>query len=341
MSSLNILGYATLMDVMSEYSSMDGGAALLSAAKVLTRACPLLERLPMVQSNQIISNIGSRETSIGTASTRRFNEGVLPTDTKSAPYSDPIALFEDYSEVDVELWRIQNDPNAWRRQRDERKLRGIRQGVEYNLFYDAIASNPGGFDGLATRFNVSTHRPNGDTSWDYNVMLAGGSGSDTASIWVLELGPDKVFGIYPKNIAGGLQIEDLGESTKEEYTASGTKLHQVLRTHLKWYLGLGVGDERCAQRIANIETSGSTNIFDDEDLIDMINRLPGSGQDPATFIFVPRSIKTQMDKRALTRENMYYTQLPNGDAWGRPVTAFQGIPVFVAEKLLKTETAIS
>ena len=45
-------------------------------------------------------------------STRRWNEGVLQTASKNTPLNDPIALFEDYSEVDKELCRIQNDPDG-------------------------------------------------------------------------------------------------------------------------------------------------------------------------------------------------------------------------------------
>jgi hypothetical protein len=338
MGSTDILGYPTLMDVASEYSSLDGGGTLLAAAQVLHRRCPLVKALPMIQSNQIISHIGARETSLGTAATRRFNEGVSITDTKAAPFAEPIALFEDYSEVDEELLNIQNNKAGFRAQRDARKMEGIAQGVETMAFYGNIAEDPGGFNGFFTRFNVSTSRPNGDTSWPYNVKLNGGSGSDTGSILFVEFGEGKVYGIYPQNILGGLKVEDLGKTTKEW---GSNKYSQVYRTHLRWYLGLVVEDERCVQRIANVETSGSSNIFDPSYMVEMKNNLPGSGEVPGTAIFVPRAIKTQMDNAALDKSNGYFTQSQGGNIWGVGVTMFQGIPVFVAEKMLITETAIA
>ena len=96
------------------------------------------------------------------ASTRRWNEGIKPTTSKNTPINDPIALFEDYSEVDKDLWEIQNDPNAWRADQDMNHVEGLFQLMESTMFYGNLATNPGGFNGLATRFNNLESYPNGD-----------------------------------------------------------------------------------------------------------------------------------------------------------------------------------
>lgn len=339
MASTDILGYPTLVDIVKEYSSMDAGGVYLKAAQVLDRRIPLLRALPMIKSNQIISNIGSRDTQLGVATNKQHGGFTTPTGTGSTPFTDPIALFEDYSVIALENYKIQSNPDQWRFNRDRRKIEGIGQGVEYNLFYDSIAANAGGINGLATRFNSSTVRPNGDSSWGYNVRLAGGSGSDTTSIWLIEPGEEKVFLIFPVNIdQGGMIIRNLGEST--ETNSSGGK-RQVLTTHLQWYVGLVVADERCVQRIANIETSGSSNIFDPDQLVEAKRQLPSMGEAPGTFIACNRTIATQMDKAALDKSNGYFTSGIDGDIWGASVTRFQRIPILVAEKILDTETAIS
>jgi hypothetical protein len=87
---------------------------------------------------------------------------------------------------------------------------------------------------------------------------------------------------------------------------------------------------------------GAAN-FDEEVLIQLKNQLPGLGEDPGTVIFCNRTVKTQMDIRAVSQKtNTYFTQDPaTGDVWGRPVTRFQGIPVMVAEKITNTETGLS
>jgi hypothetical protein len=291
-----------------------------------------------------MSNIGVRESYIPVPVTRRFNEPISPTAAHSQGFSDPIAMFEDYSEIDKALWEIQNNPTAWRSDKDEKKVEALTQTIEYAFFYGSIATNPAQFVGLANRFKSLTTYPNNDTSWFYNVLSSGGAAANSGaftSAWMIEMGKGKVYGIYPRNLPGGLSVRDLGESTKE--TTAG--LYQVLRMHFRWFAGLVVEDERCVQRICNIDTTSgvSTGIFDEETFIDAKNRLPGSGEAPGTVIFVNRLLKSQIDKRAVTQKlNTYFTQNEDtGDVWGRSVTRFQGIPIFVAEKILSTETTIS
>jgi len=338
MPTTNLLNYATLIDVVQEYTSTDATAQYLWAAQVLNRKCPLIQMMPMVPSNQILSNIGSRDTVIGTAQTRSFNYGVPVTVTKSAPFVDPIALFEDYSEVDKSLWEIQNDPNAWRQNQDRRKVEGLVQGVENMLIYGNINTSPGGFNGLATRFYSLTYRPNGDTSWPYNVLSGSGTGSDLTSVYALELGPDKVFCTFPRNTAGGLRIRDLGEDTKVD-AAGG--LYQVLRTHFQWYVGLAIADERCVQRYCNIESTGTTNIFSFDTLLAAIGRLPERGSDPGTVIVCNRTIKTQLDIAAMNKANNMLTIDSTGSFFGQHVTRFMGIPILVCDKILDTESTVS
>ena len=330
--------YFTLMDVVNDYTSMDAKGTYIWAAKVMSKKCPFVMDMPMIASNQIMSNVGVRETYLPTPGTRRFNEGVTPTASHSTPFTDPIAMVEDYSEVDHALWKIQNDPNSWRQNKDSQKVEAMTQKMEDLIINGSIASDPFSFNGLFTRFNSSTVRPNDSTDEPYNVQLNGGSGSDVTSVVIIEYGPNKVYGIFPKNLPGGLQIEDLGRHTVQP--ALTTRM-EVLRSHFSWFMGLVVEDERCVQRIANIETSGATNIFDEDKLIKAINQLPGGGDAGNTVIYCSRTIKTQMDIRAKDKTNVYYTQDPKGDVWGRRVTFFQGLPVRRADKISDTETAIA
>lgn len=337
MTTNALVGYNTLMDVVNSYTSMDGQGAYIEAAKTLARKSPLIAILPMIPSNQIMSNIGSRDSYLPTPGTRRFNEGVAPTASHTTPFTEPICMVEDYSEVDYAMWKIQNDPNMWRSEKDQRKVEAMTQKAEDLLLYGSVGVDPGAINGLMTRFNSSTHRPNGDTSWPYNVVLAGGSGGDTTSILVVQFGKGKVYGIYPKNLVGGLNIEDLGKVTVNTNTLGAPKYMEALRTHFAWYFGLTVEDERCVQRLANIETSGTTNIFDEDQLIGLINNLPDGGQDPSTTIFCSRSIKTQLDIRAKDKNNVRYDK---SDVWGQTVTMFRGIPVMLNEMIDDTETAV-
>jgi hypothetical protein len=303
----------------------------------------------MVPSNQILSNIAVRTDSLPVPGTRRFNTGVQPTAAKNTPISDPMALFEAYSEVDKELWRIQNDPNMWRQDQDLNHVEGFKQLMESLLFYGSLTQDPGAFNGLATRFNNLESYPNGDQSWKPNVWNNGVTSGAVTSAWFIELGKMKVYGIYPPNTPGGLNIEDLGEMTKELAAGTGggpslNYMYQVLRTHLTWRMGIQINDERCVQRIANINPVAlSSGNFDENIFIEAKRWLPGGGEAPGTVLLMNRDLATQVDIRAVSQKLNAYTFFSANevDVFGRSVTKFQNIPILVSEKILSTETVVS
>jgi len=337
MATTAVLGNYTLMDIVNSYTTLDGQAQYIWAAKVMAKKCPLLRFLPFFPSNQIMSNIGSRVTYLPTPGTRRFNEGVAPTASHKTPFSDPIAMVEDYSEVDYALWKIQNDPNQWRQDEDAAKVEAMTQKMETLFISGTIATDPAAFDGLAARFNSSTRRPNGVSFTPYNVILNGGSGADVVSVWVLEMGKKKVYGIYPKNLPVGLQIEDLGKVTINTNTLGTPKYMEALRTHFAWHCGFVVEDERCVQRLANIEITGASNLFDEDNLIKLLNRLPGGGSAENTIILVTLDVKDYLDIRAKDKTNVQYTP---DQIWGGNITRFKGVPVYISE-IMTVETAIA
>jgi len=340
-----VLGYKTFMDVVNSYTTLDAKGVYLEIAEVLNRKCPLLGILPMEPTNLIMSHIGTRRSTLMTPQPRTFNKGIVPTATHTTPLTEGIAMYEDYSEVDKKLCDIQNDPTQFRKDEDLAKIESFHQSLEYGLFYNSLTSDGRIINGLATRFNSLSTYPNGDSTWTYNVV-DGGSSVTRTSIWLIEFGKKKVYGLYPKNLPAGLSHRDLGEVTKESgYSESvAGSLYQVYRTHFSWDIGLFIADERCVQRYANINSVvGGANEFDEQQLITLKNQLPSMGEDAGTCIICNRQIKTQMDIRAVSQKtNTYFTQnASTGDVWGRPVTRFQGIPVIVAEMIGNAETAAS
>jgi hypothetical protein len=99
-----------------------------------------------------------------------------------------------------------------------------------------------------------------------------------------------------------------------------------------------VTDDRCVQRIANIETSGSENILDDDQIIEALNYMPTAGGSGNTVIYINRVLKTQFDILAKDKANVNYT---SDNAFGMPVTRFRGIPVRMWESILNTEDALT
>ncbi len=349
----SLLGWYTLLDVVQDYTSQAANALLLEIARIMDREVPFLKILPLVPSNEILSNLGNRTDYLPSPGTRRFNSGVLATASHNKPIRDDIALFADYIEVDKEECEVQNEPDKWRANKVKDHLVGLEKKLETVLWYGNNAYEPGCFNGVFTRFNSLETTPNGLSDWPANVWNGGATATPASSICIMELGPEKVYGIYPKNLPGGLHLQDLGEQIKSIPSQTGTMAamarYQVLISYLRWAIGIQILDERCVQRICNLNpTVLSANNFDENILIAAKNWLPGKGEAPGTVIFMNRSLKTQVDIRAVSQKiNTYFTQNQDtGDVFGRSVTRFQNIPILVSEMILgipgqTTETIVS
>lgn len=335
MAENNIGGIYTLVDLMK---MMGADAKMTTVAMTLARKSPMVREVPIIEANQVLSHIGNRQLSMPTVQKRALNDGIPTSAHKEATVTAPMSLFEVESKVDEEIIRLAGaNKDAVRTRKDMIFVEAMTQAVQEEIVYGSIGDDVLGFNGLATMFDLSTAYPNGDSSWFYNVQLAGGSGSDTTSIWVVEWGAEKAHLIYPKGTVGGLEISDKGLQRVDGVT-SGTSFYAWC-TQFKWRCGLYVQDERCVQRIANIESSGTSNIFDDDQLITALNRLPDMGENPMTRIYVNRTLRTQMDIRVKDKNNVNYVNV--ADAFGKPVLYFRGVPVQVCDAITNAETAIS
>lgn len=332
MAENNIGGIYTLVDLTKMLDP--SGGKFVMCANVLARKNPIVKEVPIIEANQLLTHVGNRTISLPTVGFRAINKGVAKSTHKEAQITEPMALMEAISEVDVELCRLgPGSPEQVRQRIDEAHMEAMSQKYAYTLFYGNLGDDPLSFNGLATRFNVSTVYPNGDSTWYYNVVLGGGSGGDTTSIWVVEWGMMKAHLIYPMGTQGGIEIEFMG---KQRVTDDDGNPYFAYVTDMKWRAGIYVHDERCVQRYANIEVSGGSNEFDDDTLLELCNRLPSMGEDPMTRIYTNRTIKTKMEIKAKDKNNVNYTST---DAFGKPVLKFRDIPIQVCDAIINTETA--
>lgn len=337
MSEVDLSGVYTLVDFMK---MVGADQKVLTCAQTLARKNPIVREVPIMEANQALTHIGNRQGALPTVGKRALNDGVLTAAHKEVPVTAPMSLFETMSKVDEEIIRLAGAArDAVRTRKDMAFVEALTQAVADEIFYGSLGDDALGFNGLATKFNSSTAYPNGDSSWYYNVQLAGGDGSDTTSIWAIEWGPEKAHLIYPKGTQAGLEIADKGLQKVSGITSSTE--YFAWMTQFKWRVGLYVQDERCVQRIANVETASAATeyIFDDDMLIRALNQLPDMGENPFTRIYVNRTIRTQMDIRLKDKNNMNYTSI--ADAFGKPVLFFRGVPVQVCDAILNTETVIS
>ena len=321
MATINTYGQLSLV----ELAKRSANGTLLAIAENLALDNPILQDAPWVEANGVTNHIGTRRVALPTGTWRKINEGINPTASQTNQVTEGIGLLEDYSDVDKYLVDISGNPRRFRTEEDVAHVEGLSQQFAGGLFYGSLSNDPASFNGLSVRYNLTSLS---------NVIGASGTGSDTCSIWIVQWGARKVHLLYPKGSKTyGIEMRDLGEQTKVLTTG---KQFQIYRTHFKLNAGMYIHDDRCIQRIANIEASGSSNIFDEDDLITALNNLPSNGA--GAVIYVSKAVKNQMDINAKDKANVAYT---SSEVYGKPTTHFWGVPVKKCDSLLATETAIS
>lgn len=304
-----------------------GNAAVI--AEVLARDNEILLDAPWLEANDTFSHMITRRAYLPTGSFRKLNAGIALEASRTVQVSETIGMLEAFSQCDADLADAAPNPSAFRMQEASAFIEGMSQTLATKVIYGNSHTTPEEFTGLAYRMN--------DTDCN-NVISAGGSGGDTTSIFGVQWGENRVFMIYPKGSPNyGIKHEDLGRKEVDVSTTAGThSLMMAYRDHFKVNCGLAVKDNRNIFRVANIEVSGTSNIFDPDDLIDLINQMPQRGA--GLSIYCNNKIYSQMDKMAMDKSNVLYSV---GDVFGVPTVKFRGFPVRKVDAIVNTETAVS
>ncbi|NIS52204.1 MAG: hypothetical protein GWN94_14005 [Phycisphaerae bacterium] len=322
MATLNAYGPLTLVEV-AKRKDPDGNLATI--AEVLDETNEILQDAVFREANDTFSNQTTRRASLPTGSFRKLNEGVATESTKTVNLIDRVAILEAWSENDIEVINAFPNPQEARMQEARGFIEGMGQNMAGKIFYGNESSVPEEFTGLAPRMDA--------LATTANVLNAGGSGGDTTSIYVVDWGPNSVYMIYPKNSTAGLEHKDKGIETVED--ANGNKFEAYVDKFV-WKAGLVVKHNKSIGRIANMEYTGSSNIFNEDDLITLMNRMT---KGPGRRIYVNEDIMTQMEIRLKDKTNVNFTKV-DGLAPG-PVLMFKGVPVRQCDQILNTETTLS
>ena len=216
----------------------------------------------------------------------------------------------------------------------------MNQEMASTIFYGNSKTDAKKFMGLAARYD---HLSTDKTDIGYNVINAGGVGSDNTSIWFGTWGANTMHGIYPKGHKAGLQYKDFGE---QDALDENSAPYRALVSLYKWHLGLTLRDWRSCVRIANIDVSELADAgesgFDGANLPNLMirayNRQKMRKMGKAV-IYCNETIKTALDLLASNKANTYFT-IENG-VDGNPITKFRGIPIREVESILNTEEAVA
>lgn len=314
----------TFAEVMKRQGA-DGN--MVAIAEVLEERNEILKDAVWYPSNDRWANKTVRRASEPAGDWRGFNEGISPSKSQTVAVQDVIGLLEAKSEVDVEIVNSAPNPAETRSQEDIAFAAGMGKEVCATILYGNAYVSPREFNGLSVRLDSLN-------SSNYNVIGGGGS-SNLSSIYVITWGRGMCHMAYPPGTKAGFEMQDRG--VREVTDDQGTKKYLAYQTWFKWRGGLVVQHPKAIGRVANLETSGASNTFDEDHLIDLVTRMEINA---GTRIYFNKKMMAYAWKRLKDKSNVYF-QPGEGLDGGGPPMYFNGIPVRIAEQILNSESAVS
>lgn len=312
--------HPTLLD-LARRTDPDGNIA--DIVEILNQTNEVLDDMVWVEGNLTTGHRTTIRTGLPTPTWRKIYGGVQPTKSRTAQVTDTTGMLEAYAEVDKALADLNGNTAAWRLSEETPHIEGMSQEMARTIFYGNEGTEPEAFTGLSPRYNDKS-AANTD-----NIIDAGGTGSDNASIWLAVWGPNSGFGITPKGSKAGLQMEDKGQVTIENIDGAGGRM-EAYRTHYRWDAGLTIRDWRYFVRIANIDRSNLTADATGSSanlpnlMFEAWNRVPNLGNGRAVW-YMDRGILTKLGQQSANA--VKNSGLTVEQVGGIPVTMFQQIPI--------------
>lgn len=333
---------ATLID-WAKGQDPDGTPARV--VELLAQTNEILLDMPFMEGNLPTGHRTTVRTGLPTPAWRLLNGGVTPSKSTKAQIDEQCGMLESYSEVDVDLAKLNGNEKAFRLSEAKSHLEGMNQEMAQTLFYGNSGVSPEEYTGLSARYSSLT-AANGQ-----NIVSGAGSGNDQTSIWLIGWGEESIHGIYPKGSQAGLQHKDLGETTVTVGTGIGGAKMQAYLDHFQWKCGIALKDWGFAVRIANIDVPNLIANSSAADVIELMirayhrmRRLSGvklawyMNRTVAQMLDIQRYEKMagSTGPASVNGGSITYEQID-----GRWTPSFRGIPIRICDALLETESAVS
>jgi hypothetical protein len=305
--------------------------------EILDETNEILGDMSWVECNDGQSHKTTVRTGIPDPTWRQLYQGVTPVKSTTAQISDACGLLENWTHIDAELAKMNNNSAGWRISEERPVIEGINQGLCETLFYGNTAATPEKFMGLAPRYNTRTASTAQSAD---NVIHGGGSGSTNTSVWLIGWGPHSCHMIYPKGSPAGLEVKDLGEETAYD---SNSRPYRAMRSQYIWRPGFTVRDWRYIVRIANIDVTTLTkNAGSGSDLIDLMTQateLAHNAGSARYAFYCNRTVRGFLRRQINNKSNMLLSL--EQFAGKSSVPAFDGIPIRRCDQLLNTEATVT
>lgn len=317
-------------------NSLDPDGSVASVIEILNQQNEILDDMTFMEGNLPTGHRTTIRSGLPTPTWRKLYGGVQPSKSQRVQVTDNCGMLEDYAEVDCALADLNGNTNEFRLSEARTHIEAMSQALVDTTFYGDESVNPERFTGLASRYN-DLSAENAD-----NIIDAGGSGSDNASIWLVVWGPETCHMIVPKGSQAGIQVNDKGQVTIENVDGNGGRM-EAYRTHFRQDAGLTLKDWRYVVRIANIDKSELTkDASAGADIIDLMTQalelVPNLNMGRPVF-YTPRTIRSFLRRQIVNK--VASSTLSMGEVAGRKVVQFEDVSVRRCDALAGDEAAVS
>lgn len=328
----------TSLTILDWSKRLDPQGKIPMVAELLSQQNKILEDAVFIEGNLPTGHRVVIRTGLPTVYWRALNQGVPPSKSTTAQVDEACGMLEAYSEVDVDLADLNGNSDAFRTSEDVAFLEAMNQQQAQQMFYGNPSTDQRLYLGLSPRYSAISGAANAQ-----NILDAGGTGSDNASIWLVGWGENTVFCPFPKGSKAGLIHEDLGIETVNN--SDGSRL-RAYRTRFQWKNGLVVKDWRYVVRIANIKIGALTANSSPADMISLmsrsLDRIPNFAMCRPVF-YMNRTLYSFLRLQAMNKVLPSALGIEKGlNQFGTPETwmTFEGAPIRRVDQLLNTEARV-
>jgi len=327
----------TLLDIARR---KDPDGKIAKVIEVLSEDNEILKDMPYRECNDGTNYRTTIRTGLPTAVWRMYNRGVPKSKSTTAQIVDHTALLEARSEIDAELVQLNTgNEREFRYTEDIAFLSAMNSQMATTVFY-GDKNDTGAFVGFAPRY---AKKSADKTKSGFNIIDAGGEGTDNTSIYLVYWGERTVHGIYPKGGKAGFEMIDKGI---EKVTDDEGKPFYAYVTQFKWLNGLCLRDWRYVVRIANIDVSNLANAVNagsnpaadlNKLIIQALHKIPTNTIGTRPALYCNKDVFTALDLQTLDKNQ---AMVGYRDVQGAPVLTFRGIPIRQCDAIVSNEARV-
>lgn len=328
--------FLNLLDVAVARDTAEGGII-----EVLNQLEPFYADANVIKANKGSSHMVSMRTGLPSVTWGALYQGIPQSKSGYTSVEDTTGFLEGLDAIDTRLVDLEPENSAKLRAMESLGfMESFSQTIGSAIWYSNVAVSPKQFHGLFARYNTIANP---------NVIDAGGTGSDNTSIAFVTHGDAQTSIIVPKNVAAGLQTEDMG---RQRVLDQNQNPYYVLERLFRQHIGLTVKDWRYNARIANIDVSDvaagtvSLNRLMSRAYYQLQGRRsykmeqPGEPSPGRTVIYMNRQMMQALDAESTNANLNNALTLGRMELQGEEVRTWRGLPIRETDSLLNTETRV-